>query len=135
MLPRVSAALGKFLTPIASTSASPNTQQEQGKNGDQSASQKKKRHLEPVPSPTLRTPVQTGAHTQSSVSASSQETKLPQVHAMPLSTAFLNIFSFLRKQTLPFIKWLGLEAYRFGINQGRRSGKFKKGAIVDHKAE
>ena len=131
MLPRISAALGKFLTPISSAAEAPPYDQKRPQPGltrqnptEERTPSKKKNGLRIVPPETA-----TGEELETA-----ENTQLPAVNKTAAAAAFLQIFTFLKDRTAPLMKWLALVAYKSGARQGK-SGAFRRGSILDRKIE
>ena len=143
MLPRVSIALLKFVTPVptrpqgqksggggAFERFSAQSGQPDSSGGGQSGEDRSSR-LRAIPgggegrstSPSEPSPL-------TLVSSLAPPGSVPSV-----ATAFLDLFQFVRRQRGDLIRWTGVKNYREAVKAFSRTLKVRKGAMLDQKAE
>jgi hypothetical protein len=138
VLPKVSAALNKFVSPVASSGSLSSRQNSERsfrvlKGGGHDPDEHKKdssgfRREEPprVPQPRKETPGHPPPTATPGVSARDG----PQTPTM----AFIQLIASLAQQS--FIgRWLAILAYRSSTRQQRSSSRLKRGAVVDRQVE
>jgi hypothetical protein len=138
VLPRVGAALTQFLAPIVSgpdghaavnqhhrpQAPPPKRKQKRQNKGDQ---QREERHLNLV-SEVSSNPTQEALPTPTN----SSKTGPNQSGA---TNAFLQLFDSLNEKRALLMRWLGSRAYQSTIMTQKKSGIFRKGTMLDQKAE
>jgi hypothetical protein len=130
VLPRISAALSKFIAPISSTAAQlqikPHKDDGFRRHSDPNRHAKKD-HKPPQKQPEEAPP-----------------DNVTELHpARPLLTnsntgvtqALLKLLAKLQIQRGIFSRWFGPKTYETAIKNQKQSGKFRKGAMLDTKAE
>ncbi len=128
MLPKVSAALSRFVTPIQTSSPGSSARERafvpaQGKvlpfkdqaDGQSGRQESGKRELEP------------------SQPASSPEEKPPTLEEIrtDLGSAFLQLIASLKQHRASIFKWIGYRGYQLGLRATKRTGRLRKGAMLD----
>jgi hypothetical protein len=124
VLPRVSAALSRFIAPVASTDA-------------QLPSRR-------PPAPPALDAFRRETQHERAPSKDKPETPLRLVSSTPPSAenkvgsvalAFVQIFQMLRQGRGHLSRWLGNHSYQMAIRRQKKIGKFRKGTMLDQKAE
>lgn len=67
--------------------------------------------------------------------ASSEQAKASSPPASPSIPSIQQLFELLRASTEQFSRWLGAAAYESAVRKQKRTSRFRKGALVDQKAE
>lgn len=119
MLPRVSAALSKFLSPITQPVEHKNSEKEQPEKKFQMFSSKKKKKEDSNQEPHLK------------LVQSPEQKKV----ALEESPAFVQLFVQFEEQRQSITKGLGPEKYKTAIKTGKKAGRLKKGTMMDDKAD
>ena len=136
MLPRVTIALQKYVTPVSTRRgvglASPTGERDPGSSGGFERQSKEKLPQGGHPSVHLRIIPASGP-------GGSAETPIPSSAApgsVPsVATAFLDLFQLVRRQRLSLVRWSGIDRYRAAMRSFARTLKVHKGAMLDQKAE
>lgn len=126
MLPRVGSALAQFVPPVASSNQKSVTiskdppprdfQQFKNKSKRDTSGQETPQHTAPDPAKIDSTPPTSGI--------------LPSV-----ATSFLQIFHALQNRKGKLIRWLGVRTYLTDARKQKKGGRFRKGTMLDEKAE
>jgi hypothetical protein len=132
MLPRVTAALGKFLTPIVSSSENVNVGQKgAGFQRFKTEKQDQKKH-DKGGHPPSKPELKLVPPTEEKISSETELQPTPRpVAAVPL----LYILNLINLSNRTLRNWFGLRAYQIGLRTYRKSGKARKGAMFDQKIE
>jgi len=67
--------------------------------------------------------------------ASPTEVKAQSPPSSPSIPSIQQLFELLRASTEQFSRWLGAAAYESAVRKQKRTSRFRKGALVDQKAE
>ena len=67
--------------------------------------------------------------------ASPTEAKAQSPPSSPSIPSIQQLFELLRASTEQFSRWLGAAAYESAVRKQKRTSRFRKGALVDQKAE
>lgn len=67
--------------------------------------------------------------------ASPKEAKAQSPPSSPSIPSIQQLFELLRASTEQFSRWLGAAAYESAVRKQKRTSRFRKGALVDQKAE
>lgn len=134
IIPKVSAALTQFITPISTSRKKPFVSARQKSGGfERQKGQDFEKH--------------SSAQHQNSIAAT-EEQKTEEVIAQPIASpiasqhqilsvahSFLQLLGVFRKQQGTLLRWLGAKAYYTSISYQKSSSKFRKGAMLDEKVE
>lgn len=138
MLPRVSAALAQFISPIAvsgkqSVSSHKGfehfAQPQTGKKREQAREEpKQEQQLSQAKAKIIPFPV------KDAVQATSPP---PSATSIPsgITQALLQLMNLFHEQGSTVRRWIGTGAYQLAARQQKKSGRIRKGTILDEKAE
>lgn len=126
MLPRVSNALSKFISPLTTTKKATDSFQKfvAPKKEDPSKGKKKERTLKLVPK------------AQEKADASLPMVALQDTmrqHGVVMT--FLHLIETVKTKRSKLLRWLGEKTYKTFVRQQKKSSFFKKGALFDKKIE
>jgi hypothetical protein len=137
VLPRVSAALAQFIAPIAASAKQgvgsqkgferftpPHQGKKQGNAGTNQEQGQPSHQAKVIPFPT----------TEKAMVASPQPAASASVPA-GISQALLQLMNLFQEQGSAIRRWLGTNAYQLAARQQKKTGRIRKGAVLDQKAE
>lgn len=136
MLPRVGAALSRFISPVASQRAtSDGVKPRSGSDFQRFDSEQQPKPESPKPELKL---VAGGGEAQPIPSE-----QLPAELKTPLSlsgtpsvaSSFLQIIELFRKTNRDVARWLGGRAYQIASRRQRKGARARKGTLIDHQAK
>jgi hypothetical protein len=121
VLPRVSAALTQFISPILGAAQKPSAEKQKERNGQRDA--------QPEAKPSQAPKLVLVKNLPEKVEPSEAVRK-----ASSVSNAFLQIFNLLNWGKKPVL-WFGYQAYRTAEMLRRSGSRFHKGTMIDKKAD
>ncbi len=123
MLPKISSTIAQAIQPIASSRAH-NDSSRYSSSGDPPASQPDKEQSHSEDEPCLPSP---------------EAPSLRLVPKPPLTSQagllFLQLVDLIKRGKAPLTRWMGGRAYLASIKRQKLSGRFRKGTLLDHRAE
>lgn len=142
MLPRVGAALANFIKPITSSQDSQNGTKSVRKRPEEfqrfRQGEKDRQQEHPGEPPRSKPGLKLVPREQAegTVPPGTMFTPISAQPGVPsVASAFLQIFSFLSRKRSYLLRWIGKQAYSSSILRQKKTGKFKKGAILDRQAD
>ena len=147
MLPRVSLALLKFVSPVPTRPQGPNTgaaapferfsDGSEGSGQSDSSGHREGRspQLRAVPGGRNETAPPGGDSERSSALLTLVSSQAPPGTVPSVATAFLDLFQLVRRQRGNLIRWTGVKQYREAVKAFGRTLRVRKGAMLDQKAE
>lgn len=145
VIPRVSAALKKSITPIA-TAQTPQSSVKDRQDFQRYRSPPKKedpnpdqnKQQEERENPAKLQVVKTST---ASLGSESEPESVPQKDESPpearvgIASAFFQVIGLLQLKKGNLIRWFGSQTYQTGIRKQKKGGTIKKGTMLDHKVE
>lgn len=130
MLPRVGAALAQFVSPLDSAASKPRTARdfERAKPRKEPPPEQDKRQESTPPRVLKAVPKPAGEP-----SAEKLVTQ-PTAPGASVAAAFLELYGFIQATRSTFLKALGRQAYREGVREQKKAGRFRKGTMLDRRA-
>jgi hypothetical protein len=143
VLPRVSAALAQFISPISTSATSSASQQKssekQGKipaferfhrKGREGGSSSPENPDTPQEGPGAKV-IALPLAPKSNATANTDPKPLPS----GISQALLQLMNSLQEQRFSFLRWFAVGVYQMSARQQKKNGRVRKGTIIDRKAE
>jgi hypothetical protein len=141
VLPRVSAALAQFISPIAASGKQSVASQKgfdrftppQGKKREQSQQDPSQQN----PGSEQNAPQAKIIPFPSKESAAKPNSQAPGTSTIPagISQALLQLMNLFHEQGAAIRRWIGTGAYQLAARQQKKTGRIRKGTILDERAE
>jgi hypothetical protein len=126
LLPRVTAAITQFIKPIASAAKRTAIQDRPERDSQNQGFQRQSKAKLTLVTSNPAAPLQPTLPTQSSPRA---------LTPLSVTQTFLQIVAFLKQGKGSILKWMGPRAYRATLQSQKKTGRFRKGAMINIKVE